>query len=290
MRLAIYLTTEFTFYANCLTLLEFSTDMTEVKFSDFMCSYNCIWPSKRIPVNSSEEQQKDYQFIIEAYQPTLPKKQQFIFPQHHLSDHQAMRDAPFNPAITSQPQAPEKVARRQSFSQSRQSRQSTVEQYYLSEMDPPPRPNIITPTGSVKNERASNGLTQNEALLDFNVYYDTFRESLNVHVHRALHLPPRGLEVASSFIKTFLLPCEEQVLSTKVVSHSLSPAYDELLEFSGLSLQDLWQQTLVLQVYYHKRTKDEYVCCCSVKLKNINLTESNYLTRKLSICVHPNIY
>lgn len=79
-----------------------------------------------------------------------------------------------------------------------------------------------------------------------------------------------------------LAPSMMQTLKTRLISNSRSPAFDQLLEFSGLSLMEYKEQTLVLQVFYRDSAdRDRYVSSCFTKLQDINLMESNQLTKRI---------
>ena len=120
------------------------------------------------------------------------------------------------------------------------------------------------------------------ATLQFNLYYDSHRGSLTVHVHQGLYFPQKKtIKSIDSYIKAILLPSRKQTLRTKVVYNSRSPAFDEILEFSGLSMEELGSQTLVLQLYYQCDAGDRYISSCFTKLRYINLLESNHITKRI---------
>lgn len=121
-----------------------------------------------------------------------------------------------------------------------------------------------------------------KAVLEFNLYHDAFRESLNVHIHRALYLPPRrGLRSIDSFIQAHLEPSKKQNLRTRVIVNSRSPAFDQLLEFSDLSLDEFREQTLVLQVYYRDEVKDRFISSCYTKLADLDLNTNNQIIKQI---------
>lgn len=122
------------------------------------------------------------------------------------------------------------------------------------------------------------------ATLEFNLYYDTHRESLCVHIHRGLYFPKKkGMQYVNSYVMAILMPSKMQTLRTNVILNSGSPAFDQFLEFSGLSLEEYKEQTLVLQVFYcdADERQDRYVSSCFTKLQDMNLTTSNHLTKRI---------
>lgn len=129
----------------------------------------------------------------------------------------------------------------------------------------------------------SVSLRKKKAALEFNLYYDGFRESLNVHIHRGLYLPQRrGHKTIDSFVQAHLKPSRKQILKTSVIFNSRSPAFDQLLEFSDLTFEEFREQTLVLQVYYRMYEKsDKLICSCSTKLEELDLNTNNPLIKTL---------
>ena len=120
-------------------------------------------------------------------------------------------------------------------------------------------------------------------LVEFNVFYDTFRKTLSVHINRALNLPQRrGLKSIDSYIQAHLEPSKKQTLKTRVVVNSRSPAFDQLLEFTELTFDELPDETLILEVFYKTgERRNRFVSRCRTKLAELDLNTNNQLSKKL---------
>ena len=105
-----------------------------------------------------------------------------------------------------------------------------------------------------------------------------------VNVKRGLHFPRRGFRTINSFVKAILIPSKLQVLSTRVVLNTRSPAYDQILEFGRLTIHQAREQTLLLQIYYHdaKNESHKYVSSCLFQLNDLLLEETHHLVKKIN--------
>lgn len=142
-----------------------------------------------------------------------------------------------------------------------------------------------TPTSDLgKKAVGSSHAQKKEAILEFSLYYDVSKQSLVVHMLRGLYLPQRrGLKSINSFIQAKLVPSESQVLKTRVVSNSRSPAYDQLLEFGELTYDQFEQQTLVLEVFYREsEMSNRHVSTCYTQLGDLNLNTDNHITKAIN--------
>lgn len=213
---------------------------------------------------------------IEMYQPVVPKGRSFTFPQivEPRPSDQVIQPASKSTVISEQPM-------RQAHSLQKSTPAFTTVAQTVSPAPPAMQEHSISviPTESdISPDPNPKVSSHKDASLQFNVYYDKHRETLNVHIHQGYYFPQKSSSGVDSFITAFLLPTKHQVLRTKMVSNSRFPAFDELLEFSGLSLQSLKQQTLVLQVFYHENIgSDVYLSSCFTKLSDVDLygTELN---------------
>ena len=253
----------------CLTLCSFyplavviSGEMSNRPWLGWCCSQHLPWPC-----NLPGEEKP---ITIEAYQPPVPKDKQFLYPQHKHGS--SAGKIPVGHVVTSQP-----LRSKQTHSQS-----GTCSDEHLVTRQSSEEIKSVTSSSVPLLTLETTTATHKDATLEFNIYYDTFRESLSVHIHRGLYFPPNGSNGVNSFIKAMLLPLKKQVFNTKVVSNSQSPAYDQMLEFSGLSLQELEEQSLVLQVYYcESEVNVSLMFNCITELRDINLMRNNELTKKL---------
>lgn len=282
--------------------------MSKAKSSGFCRCCPCCDPAP------SQDKEK---FIIEAYQPEVPTKKRFGYPQQGLeqpspSSKQVslVTSQPTSgpahshaPVVTSQPtglgqklrlrghhQRPESVP----FAKEVQPGQMTPG----SSLTPTP---ATTPVSGPSTHMSAPSLTSEstalstaaptslsspaDASLELNLYFDSHRESLCVQIHRGLYFPQKqGFKSVNSFVTAFLIPSHMQTLKTRLISNSRSPAFDQVLEFSGLSLVEYKEQTLILQVFYRHSDDDADTCiatCCTKKLQDFNLMESNQLTMRI---------
>ena len=270
-------------------------------FWDMCCPANCCSCQCRDSAPSSEDKAS---LTIEAYQPVVPSKKRFGYPQHDLEIVSISKDVSLFPVVTSQPTSrsgsPDALRQNNGVTGEQQNPPNPKKHPYpfslpMSKRGPSGRSPLSSPATSVTPATpslakpasapslTSASTTQYNATLEFNLYYDSHRESLCVHVHRGLYFPPKkGLEVINSYVMAVLTPSMMQTLKTRVILNSRSPAFDQVLEFSGLSLAEYREQTLVLQVFHRDSDDiDSYVSSCFTKLQEINLTESNQLTKRI---------
>lgn len=245
---------------------------------------------------------------IEAYEPVIPAKKKFGYPQ--LQDEVrplGMREKAASDderRISTQPKhvnydelAPIPISRSRSIDTSINKKlkgsmglrsSSIVEGLKPGSRIPKPLKTFSVakgdPSVSVTSPKTPKKLiiAPHHATLQFNLYYDTHRASLNVHIHQGLYFPQKkSVKSTDSYIKAILLPSRKQTLRTRIIINSRSPAFDEILEFSGPTLEELNGQTLVLQLFYRSHLGDKYISSCFTKLRYINLLESNHLTKRI---------
>ncbi len=96
--------------------------------------------------------------------------------------------------------------------------------------------------------------------LHFSVLSDPQHQVLFVHLSEAANLPSNKRKICDPFVVLRLLPKRPEALSSKVVSDTLYPNWNEKFPFSGLTHEEVQQQTLVLRVYhYNKYSRDEFI-------------------------------
>lgn len=280
--------------------------MSKAKSSGFPCP--CCCPSSCCDPATSQDKEA---LIIEVYQPVVPTKKQFSYPQQGLekqvslvpvvtsqptaSDGLAHSHTPHSiralvftsqPAKTrdpiSRPSHEQKLGVRGQHGQRPQNVPIAKEVHPASTPVSSPSLSGSSPTPALTHLSAP-AIAHHDATLEFNLYFDSHRESLCVHIHRGLYfLEKRGSKSVNSFVMAFLVPSQMQTLKTRLISDSRSPAFDQVLEFSGLSLTEYRKQTLILQIFYRDSDDtDTCVACSCTKLQDINLMESNQLTKSI---------
>lgn len=99
---------------------------------------------------------------------------------------------------------------------------------------------------------------ESHSTLHFSLYYDVQRRVLSVHLLRATNLMAKtrmGMCRTDPFVVLFLQPDKDQVFESEIVKRTVDPLFDAHFDFTGILLQDLRRQSLVLRVYNH----DKYV-------------------------------
>lgn len=271
-----------------------------------------------MPATSSEETEL---LTIEAYQPVIPSKKGFGYPQQSFEQSFELtspsKEASLFPVVTSQPTGrsrsvdfamlkygvpglePQKLAplvtKKNPYSRGARTPSPVLGALsgartpspIATSLTPSPISTSLTPATPSLIPASSSMFAPTtphlDAALEFNLYYDSHRESLCVHIHRGLYFTKKeGMNSVNSFVMAVLTPATMQTLRTKVILDSGFPAFDQVLEFSGLSLMEYKEQTLVLQVVYcDADSLDRYVSSCFTKLQDFNLTTSNQLTKRI---------
>lgn len=100
----------------------------------------------------------------------------------------------------------------------------------------------VSPETDLEDESGTGGL----GTLQFSVDYDRQREALVVTVVKATELPVKDVNTGSSdpYVKLHLLPEKRQKAKTRVIRRSLSPVFDEVFTFYGISMDQLNSITL----------------------------------------------
>lgn len=196
---------------------------------------------------------------IVLYQPEIPSSKRFKYPQAHTSG---------NP-IVKQP--------------SREELSCGTEENSNLLASP------VTTPQSGSNEKIQNICAkpdshsaahspEEDPMLRFTVYFDT---TLTVYIHQGYLFPKLpGYDAIHSYVVAFLLPRKTEVHRTKLVCHTRSPVFDEVIRFGSMSKTELQDQTLVLQVYYKKNNAiEECITTRYIKLKDVNLDGTEFYKR-----------
>lgn len=247
--------------------------------------------------------EKPVAVTMDVYQPVVPSGKGFHYPQDQTEQHGHASDVFPDDVIDTQPssgsvlpsteQRPTSLVTRLVSSAPQRQPQGMTRPRPKVEAGAPTTPSVLTPGSTPSTEPTPTAPTPtptglafapyHAAMLEFNLYFDTHRKSLCVQIHRGLYFPlKKGMKTVNSYIKAFLRPSQKQVLKTRHINNSQSPAFDNLLEFSSLSLEELKEETLVLKVYYCDRDgNDKYLSSCFTKLRDMNLLESNQLAKRI---------
>ena len=271
-----------------------------------LCCYCCVPPSPEKPVTVT----------MDMYQPVVPSEKGFQYPQDHTEEHGHASNVSPDDVIDTQPssrsvlpsseQRPTRLAMRtvqkhdvtsggpwrqpQGTISPRPTGKAGTPTSIASLISTPgstpsiePTPTGPTPISATPTGQEFNPYHMHAATLEFNLYFDTHRQSLCVQIHRGLYFPlKKGTTSVNSYIKAFLQPSKNQVLNTRQINNSRSPSFDHLLEFSNLSLEELKEETLVLAVHYCDNDgNDKYLSSCFTELKDMNLLESNQMAKRI---------
>lgn len=98
--------------------------------------------------------------------------------------------------------------------------------------------------------RSETILNPQEPGIYFSLYYDETKAMLIVHVTEAVNLPTsRPDQTTNPYVQVYLLPRKSTVQQSHSVKGTHSPFFDHVFRFSGLSLDVLSQQILVMRCY-----------------------------------------
>lgn len=98
------------------------------------------------------------------------------------------------------------------------------------------------------------------SLLQFSVLYDVQHQSLNVHLSGASNLPSNRKASSNPFVRVHLEPKVPDFLESKALSNTLDPGWNEKFTFSGVTHDEVQQQTLVFKVYsYNKYSRSDLI-------------------------------
>lgn len=98
--------------------------------------------------------------------------------------------------------------------------------------------------------RSETILNSQEPGIYFSLYYDETKAMLIVHVTEAVNLPTsRPNQTTNPYVQIYLLPRKSTVQQSHSVKGTHSPFFDHVFRFSGLSLDVLSQQILVMRCY-----------------------------------------
>ena len=141
---------------------------------------------------------------------------------------------------------------------------------------PPPqfftRPPILEKSTTIHESEDDTASTDQQQKVKFALYFDVQRRTLIIHLQQAFNLPPQEVHrAAGNFVTLFLLPSREEVHQTAVVS-GVSPMFNQVFEFGGILTDEVRQQVLVLQVFYHdKFARDHLIGTVIMPLKEVDL-------------------
>ena len=135
----------------------------------------------------------------------------------------------------------------------------------------------IAPTVSLINagQCASTQLECDEdAIVQFSVYYDVSQSRLRVHLQQASNLPRKYdrnecLVQYDPFVMLLLDPDRETALQSQVIKSTNDPVFNESFQFGKMSFQYIKSQTLVLRFYNHAQSNQVigkvYVPLCNLE-------------------------
>lgn len=137
---------------------------------------------------------------------------------------------------------------------------------------------------SVPGSDDSQSVQEGDPLLEFSLYFDLQCSNLTVELHRAYNLPidTHDSMLVSSVVIS-LLPDWEQEFETKIAVNTLSPVYNETLNFQGITAEEVQAKTLVFRVYHHITSEtDQMVGMVYFPLRLTDLFVNERIRRRIS--------
>lgn len=188
--------------------------------------------------------------------------------------HQPSLDSALDPMyITSR-------GRSSTFSQLPEHQEEDEEEDSPSSPEPPPftpppqfftRPKILgEPSTAAIPESVES--PENKQEVKFALYFDVQRRTLIIHLQQAFNLPPREVhKTAGTYVTLYLLPSREEIHQT-TVSAGVNPVFNQVFEFGGILTDEVRQQVLVMELFYHdKFTRNHAIGTMVMSLKEVDL-------------------
>ena len=116
---------------------------------------------------------------------------------------------------------------------------------------------VNVPSLPVYREKALRAQTASSEskipIIQFSLHYDIHQSKLRVQLQHATDLPKvfhRGRPVrCDPFVMLHLEPDRQDTLQSEVIRNSYDPEFNQIVQFGGLSVDDIKLQTLVLRLY-----------------------------------------
>lgn len=100
---------------------------------------------------------------------------------------------------------------------------------------------------------SSSPVVSSNPVIQFSLHYDIHQSKLRVHLQHASDLPKvfyRGRSTrCDPFVMLHLEPDRQDTLQSEISRNSHDPEFNQILQFGGLSVDDIKLQTLVLRLY-----------------------------------------